>query len=93
MSSGTRARSSSGSRPVNNANLPNNGISIGGSNRSSSSNVRPSIRSQNGSAQEKRKIVGQYMLGKTIGEGTFGKVKLAIHLPTGEKVTEFKICA
>jgi len=26
------------------------------------------------------------MLGKTIGEGTFGKVKLAIHLPTGEKV-------
>ena len=26
------------------------------------------------------------MLGKTIGEGTFGKVKLAVHLPTGEKV-------
>lgn len=26
------------------------------------------------------------MLGKTIGEGTFGTVKLAIHIPTGEKV-------
>lgn len=35
---------------------------------------------------EKRQIVGQYMIGKTIGEGTFGKVKLAIHIPTGEKV-------
>jgi hypothetical protein len=35
-----------------------------------------------------RKVVGQYMLGKTIGEGTFGKVKLAIHLPTGEKVNK-----
>lgn len=36
---------------------------------------------------EKRQIVGQYMLGKTIGEGTFGKVKLAVHIPTGEKVS------
>lgn len=35
----------------------------------------------------KRQIVGQYMLGKTIGEGTFGKVKLAVHMPTGEKVS------
>lgn len=23
---------------------------------------------------------------KTVGEGTFGKVKLAVHVPTGEKV-------
>ena len=23
---------------------------------------------------------------KTVGEGTFGKVKLAVHIPTGEKV-------
>jgi 5'-AMP-activated protein kinase catalytic alpha subunit len=36
--------------------------------------------------KQKRQIVGQYMLGKTIGEGTFGKVKLAVHIPTGEKV-------
>ena len=33
-----------------------------------------------------RKIVGQYMIGKTLGEGTFGKVKIGVHLPTGEKV-------
>jgi serine/threonine protein kinase len=25
-------------------------------------------------------------LGKTLGEGTFGKVKLAVHIPTNEKV-------
>jgi serine/threonine protein kinase len=36
--------------------------------------------------QQQHKIVGSYMLGKTIGEGTFGKVKLAMHIPTGEKV-------
>lgn len=44
------------------------------------------IHSNNSSNAEKRQIVGQYMVGKTIGEGTFGKVKLAIHIPTGEKV-------
>jgi len=37
-------------------------------------------------AKPKRQIVGQYMIGRTIGEGTFGKVKLAVHIPTGEKV-------
>ncbi len=52
---------------------------------------RPSSRAQQLLEQqqalaEKRQIVGQYMLGKTIGEGTFGKVKLAAHMPTGEKV-------
>lgn len=52
-------------------------------------NIRPSLRSQiQGDQPEKRQIVGQYMLGKTIGEGTFGKVKLAVHIPTGEKVYE-----
>ena len=30
--------------------------------------------------------IGAYTLGKTIGEGTFGKVKLGTHLSTGEKV-------
>jgi hypothetical protein len=29
------------------------------------------------------------MIGKTIGEGTFGKVKLAVHIPTGEKVSGY----
>ena len=30
--------------------------------------------------------IGQYILGKSIGEGTFGKVKLGKHITTGEKV-------
>lgn len=30
--------------------------------------------------------LGEYLLGRTIGEGTFGKVKLGTHLLTGERV-------
>jgi serine/threonine protein kinase len=30
--------------------------------------------------------IGNYELGKTLGKGTFGKVKEGIHIPTGEKV-------
>ncbi len=30
--------------------------------------------------------ISNYILGKTIGEGSFSKVKLAIHPPTGEYV-------
>lgn len=32
------------------------------------------------------KKVGNYLLGKTIGEGSFAKVKEAMHILTGEKV-------
>lgn len=32
------------------------------------------------------KKVGKYEIGKTIGEGTFGKVKLAINTETGDKM-------
>ena len=32
------------------------------------------------------KTIGSYVLGRNLGEGTFGKVKLAIHSLTGEKV-------
>lgn len=32
------------------------------------------------------KKVGNYLLGKTLGEGSFAKVKEAVHIPTGEKV-------
>jgi 5'-AMP-activated protein kinase catalytic alpha subunit len=31
-------------------------------------------------------MIGDYILGKTLGEGTFGKVKSAIHQITQEKV-------
>ena len=31
-------------------------------------------------------IVGNYKIEKTIGQGTFGKVKLGTHILTGEKV-------
>lgn len=34
----------------------------------------------------KEKDIGDYTIGKTIGEGTFGKVKLGVHNMTGEKV-------
>ena len=36
--------------------------------------------------QKKIKIIGHYILGKAIGEGTFGKVKLGTHTLTEEKV-------
>lgn len=31
----------------------------------------------------KEKKIGYYLIGKTIGEGTFGKVKLGTHTLTG----------
>ena len=31
-------------------------------------------------------ILGDFIIGKTLGKGTFGKVKLGIHRITGEKV-------
>lgn len=34
-----------------------------------------------------KKVVGNYVLGKSIGEGTFGKVKAGQHILTGEKVS------
>jgi len=35
------------------------------------------------------KKVGQYLLGTTLGEGSFAKVKEALHIPTGEKVRTY----
>ena len=34
----------------------------------------------------KRRMIGNYLIEKSIGEGTFGKVKLGTHTLTGEKV-------
>jgi hypothetical protein len=36
--------------------------------------------------QARRKVIGKWELGKTIGEGSSGKVKLAVHSETREKV-------
>ena len=33
-----------------------------------------------------QEILGDFIIGETLGRGTFGKVKLAIHKITGEKV-------
>lgn len=42
--------------------------------------------SSKGAEKVRTKNIGNYILGKTLGEGTFGKVKLGIHIFTGEKV-------
>ena len=36
--------------------------------------------------QPHERKIGQYILGKSIGEGTFGKVKIGTHITTKEKV-------
>ena len=36
--------------------------------------------------KKKSRSIGHYIIGKNIGEGTFGKVKLGTHNITGEKV-------
>lgn len=77
----TRPKSSTNTRTskVNPTRVSIKGNAVG-SNSSNPNNQLPST------LEGKRQIVGQYMLGKTIGEGTFGKVKLAAHMPSGEKV-------
>ena len=36
--------------------------------------------------EENSQRIGSYLLGRTVGAGTFGIVKAGIHLPTGEPV-------
>jgi 5'-AMP-activated protein kinase catalytic alpha subunit len=38
------------------------------------------------SEDEGEAVLDQYVLGKKIGQGTFAKVRVAVHTPTGEKV-------
>ena len=61
--------------------------------RNTSSEIK--LNKENNKEEEKEEyILGNYILRKTIGEGTFGKVKLGIHKLTGEKVIQnnkFKI--
>ena len=72
--------------------VPRNAMNL----RPTSSPIAPPRLTQQQQQQDElkpqRKIVGHYMLGKSIGQGTFGKVMLGIHLPTGEKVGEKILC-
>ena len=43
--------------------------------------------------QKKSRSIGHYIIGKNIGEGTFGKVKLGTHILTGEKVGNLDVLA
>lgn len=47
-------------------------------------------RSQNNAdppaQQQRTQRLGQYIIQRTLGEGSFGKVKLAVHQTTGQKV-------
>ena len=38
--------------------------------------------------KEKDFKIGNYLIKRTLGQGTFGKVRLGIYLPTHEKVAE-----
>jgi serine/threonine protein kinase len=48
----------------------------------------------NSTSHKSSNAVGHYILGKALGEGTFGKVKLGTHILSGEKVNLrlFKYC-
>lgn len=40
---------------------------------------------------QKKKIIGPYELGKTLGKGTYSTVKRAVHVETGTEVCDFMI--
>lgn len=42
-------------------------------------------------SDEKRKKVGNYLLERTLGGGSFGKVRLASHIFAKEKVRQVKV--
>jgi 5'-AMP-activated protein kinase catalytic alpha subunit len=52
----------------------------------SGSNPQSKASSSSNNQRPKLKSIGNYILGKTLGEGTFGKVKMGTHILTGEKV-------
>jgi len=84
------------SMPPQSAHSPAAMAHISGSNgntttSTSSSSRRADNASRGDSAPRKSssRIVGEYNLGKTLGAGSMGKVKLAHHISTGERVCIF----
>ena len=61
----------------------------------SSANTTPdrvlTVGTHNALPNEKRKKVGNYVILKTIGEGSFAKVRLGVHLLTEMKVSMIDI--
>ena len=49
-------------------------------------NIAESLDEKKKKKEEKEYKIGNYLIKKTLGQGTFGKVKLAIYLPNKEKV-------
>lgn len=65
---------------------PRGSVRRGSSSNHKGSDRRAGARSTRGLASLNAREVGQFVLGKTMGEGTFGEVKVAMHKPTSEKV-------
>ena len=75
----------------------------GGTNRASSKSRPSDGRSKNSGAvgqsqpqqvhqhQNFKEVVGNYMLQKKLGVGTFGEVRLAIHIPTGMTREHYRV--
>lgn len=51
----------------------------------------PKVNPDRVTLKKNERKIGDYILGRSIGEGTFGKVKIGIHIPTGEKVSVLQI--
>ena len=52
------------------------------------STAHPSPRSSRNDTKntDSEFVIGSYRVGRTIGQGTYGKVRMGVHVDTGEKV-------
>jgi len=70
-----------------NPNSGNSGTTPNGNHKNNqSASANGSAGTPNGASGQSSNTIGHYVLGKALGEGTFGKVKLGTHILTGEKV-------